>query len=181
MPLLACLLQGYFWKGQKPGEGLWLHPLALQRSPGAAATKRKREKSFSFLPPALQSSSRRGRASLAGGCAGRSRSPEEPVSPACLCFLLSQNLPLNICRACSSCPSPCCSDRPSHPSPGRQMHWGFGFFSSSNLLLHPTPQSISIPTSSRRRTQRELQGLQPQPAYSAAIPGFGRHDAPAPI
>ena len=89
-PLSPCLLQVYFWKRHKPGEVFGSIPSLkpLQQSPGAAATKRNGRNLPPFFPP-LQSSSRHGRASLAGGCAGRSCSAEKPVSPACLCFLLS--------------------------------------------------------------------------------------------
>lgn len=85
IPLSPRLLQGYFWKRQKPGEVFGSIPSLepLQQSPGAAATKgRGRNLPPFFFPAKLLPAP-------AGGCAGRSCSPEKPVSPACLCFLLS--------------------------------------------------------------------------------------------
>lgn len=89
IPLSPCLLQGYFWKRQKPGEvfGSIPSPWAAPAKPRSCTSKQIRQN----LPPLfpLQGSSRHGRVSLAGGCAGRSCSLGKPILPGCLRLLLS--------------------------------------------------------------------------------------------
>lgn len=82
MSLLLWLFQCFLWKGHKPGEVFASipSPELLQQSPGAAASKgrgRWRGQSFLLSPTAKLQPGR------------RSCLPEKPVSPACLCFLLS--------------------------------------------------------------------------------------------
>lgn len=121
IPFSPCLLQGYFWKRQEPGEDFGSIPSLeqLYQSSGGAAKRMKWEKcSFSAKP------------SLAGACAGRScsqRSPSRPLAFASSSAKACLDQPLNICRAAPLLPLTCCSHRASHPSPG----WFFPATSSS--------------------------------------------------
>lgn len=115
------------------GRSLWLHPLprAAPAKPGSCSYQRKREKPSSFLLPCKASPGTgrrlRGKELLAGE-ARLARLPLLPpllkpawASPSTSAVLLL--LPLA-----------CCSDRPSHPSPGLQLHWLFPATSSSSSI-----------------------------------------------
>lgn len=136
----------------------------------------KEEGEIFLLSSSLQSFSRHRQEAAREGAARR-RSPSRPPAFASSSPKTCLGQPLNICRAAPLAPR-LLFRQTFAPVSGPPA--ALAFSSNLFLLLHPTLQSIPVPTSSRCRTRREPEGLRPQAARSAANPGFGRQDAQAP-
>lgn len=127
---------GLLWGTPEARRSLWLHPLpqaALAKAQELQLPKKAGESFLLFSSP-LQSSSRHGRAwqEAAQGGAARRQSSSRPRAFASSSPKICLGQPLNICRAAPLAPH--LLFRPSHPSPGRQLHWFFPATSSSSSI-----------------------------------------------